>query len=90
MSTIQVSESAIEQKAWQVYQQIRSQVETPDNIGRMIIIDADSGDYEIGDDTGLDASRRLRDRRPNSQRFGIRIGYKFAASFDGELERLSE
>lgn len=85
----QTTEST-DQRAWDIYNQIRPRIETPENIGRMVIIDLESGDYEVGDETGLEASRRLRDRRPTSRRFGLRIGYKTAASFNGELERLPE
>jgi hypothetical protein len=67
-----------------VYQRLRTQLETPDKIGKMIIIEADSGDYEI-DDLGVRAAKRLRARRPGGRYFGIRIGYKHAESFGGGL-----
>ena len=72
--------------AERVYQQLRSSLETPDQIGKMIIIEPDSGDYEI-DDLALNASRRLRQRHPSARFFGIRIGYKFAEAFGGGLIR---
>jgi hypothetical protein len=53
----------------------------------MIIIDVESGDYEIGDDTGIEASRRLQARHPGTILYGLRIGYKSAVSFGGGLER---
>jgi hypothetical protein len=69
-----------------VYQRLRSQLETPDLIGKMVIIEPDSGDYEI-DDLGVRAAKRLRERRPGRDLFGIRIGYKSAEVFGGSLVR---
>ena len=82
-------ESDIGTLAWEIYGRHRSAVETPENIGRMMIIDVDSGDYEI-DDEGFEASRRLKARHPGDRRFGIRIGYRAAESFCGVRERLPD
>jgi hypothetical protein len=67
-------------------QQIRSRVETPENIGKMVIMDVQSGDYEI-DELGIESARRLRQRHPGAHLFGMRIGYNVAESFGGVLER---
>ena len=40
-------------------QHIRAQVATEENIGKLLSIDVETGDYEIGDDRSLDAPRRL-------------------------------
>ena len=55
-------------------QTIRQKVETPANIGRMVIIDIETGDYEV-DDLGLEASHHLHAKRPDAPLYGIRIGY---------------
>ena len=57
-------------------EQIKHLVEPREN-GRFIVIDIESGDYEI-DGEHLTASRRLWERRPDSVRFGARIGYPSA------------
>ena len=75
---------------WELYYQIRPQIETPENIGKLILFDLVSGDYEIDDETSLDAVRRLQGRHPGSKLHALRIGYEAVASFDGGLERLSE
>lgn len=72
--------------AERIYQRLRSQLETPDQIGKMVIIEPDSGDYEI-DTLGTRAAKRLRARRPGGRYFGIRIGYKHGESFGGSLTR---
>lgn len=73
-----------------LYDMLRVQVETPEHIGRLIIMDLESGDYEIDDsrdDVGLEASRRLQQRHPGASLHALRIGYRTAASFCGSLER---
>lgn len=70
-------------------QRIRGSVETEENVGKIIVIDVDSGDYEI-DKEGLSASRRLRARRPSIKPetlFAIRIGYDAVYSLGGTLTR---
>ena len=42
-----------------------------------IVIDIESGDYEV-DEKALVASHRLRERRPDSVRYGGRVGYDSA------------
>ena len=60
-----------------IYQdQIRDLVE-PQEIGKYIAIDIESADFELANDL-LTASRILRERRPQSVRFGARVGYPSA------------
>ena len=50
-----------------LYEQcLREKVETAENIGKLLSIDVESGDYEIGDDTSLDAVRTLRAGHPDA------------------------
>ena len=62
--------------------QIKSLVE-PHETGNFIVIDIETGDYEI-DEVMLKASRRLRERRPDSVRFGARVGYDSAYHIGSE------
>jgi hypothetical protein len=66
--------------------QIRAVVETPENIGKQIVIDVETGDYAI-DDNGLAASQRLLSTRPDAALFGLRIGYNAVYSLGGTLRR---
>ena len=77
------------ERAWEIYYQMRPQIETTENIGKLILFDLDSGDYEIDDETSLDAFHRLQSRHPRSELFALRIGYETAVSFSGSLERLA-
>ena len=65
---------------------IRRQVETEENIGKMVIVDIDSEDFEI-EAADMSASQRLRKRNNEPKLFGIRIGFNFAESFGGVIER---
>lgn len=68
---------------------IRQKIEVEENIGKMIIIDIETGDYEV-DKMGLQASRNLSKKHPNARLFGIRIGYNVAVSFGGVMERVDK
>ena len=61
----------------EIYQeQIKPLVE-PQEKGKFVVIDIESGDYEI-DREHLAAIRRLRERRPDSVRYTGRIGFPSA------------
>jgi hypothetical protein len=88
MQTILFSHEEVGRLAEQLYESgIRQKVESEENIGKMLIIDIETGDYEI-DKNGLHASNRLNERHPNARLFGIRIGYNVAASLGGVMERI--
>ena len=65
---------------------LRQQVETPENIGRLIVIDVNSENYEIADE-GLIAGKRLRQRYPDAAMLCLRIGYEAVYSLGGDLLR---
>jgi hypothetical protein len=66
--------------------QLRSKVETEENIGKLISIDIETGDYEIGKDLSLTV-QRLRQRQPNAQVWTERIGYNAVYAVGGSLYR---
>ena len=60
MQAILLSREEVARRAKQLYESnIRQKVEVEENIGQMVIIDIETGDYKI-DKTGLQASRNLR------------------------------
>jgi len=67
-------------------QSIRREVETDENIGKIVVIDPETGAFAV-DNKGLDASRRLHALHPGAPLYGIRIGYNAAISFGGVIER---
>jgi hypothetical protein len=90
MQVILLSREEVAQRAKQLYEDgIRRKVEIEENIGKMAIIDIETGDYEV-DKTGLQASRNLSKKHQNARLFGIRIGYNVAISFGGVMERVNK
>jgi hypothetical protein len=76
-------------RATKFYEQgIRQEVEHGDNIGQMIVIDAETGEYGI-DPSGVDTALKLKGKNPLAQLFTIRIGYDVAVVFGGEMERIA-
>jgi len=63
---------------------IRAQVETEDNLGKLIVIDLETGEYEIDTDrNSLDLSLRMQAKNPLSHFCKMRIGYNAVYSFGG-------
>jgi hypothetical protein len=54
--------------------QLRAKLE-PDNIGKFLVIDIETGEYEMDAD-GEAASLRARNKKPDGARYGIRIGHR--------------
>ena len=81
------SKGEISDRAKRIYEdRIKALVEPEEN-GKFIVIDIESGDYEI-DEKMLVASRRLRERRPDSARYGGRVGYDAAYHIGGRPGRI--
>ncbi len=88
MSHPRMSSDEIRRLRQEIYdQQIRTQVETEGNVGKLISMDVETGDFEIGDDTSLAAPRRLHERHPGAAVYTVRVGYEAAYGLGGALER---
>lgn len=86
MENIVLNREEIGNRGKQLYEQsIREHVETPENIGKMVVIDVETGEYGV-DATGIDTTRRLHAQRPNAALYGIRIGYDVADALGGVME----
>jgi hypothetical protein len=82
------SNEEIARRGEEIYaQRLRNSVETNDNLGKIIVIDIETGDYEIDED-GLAANRRALAKHPGAALYGMRIGYDAVESFGGELVRV--
>ena len=62
---------------------IRQQVE-PDNIGKLVMIDIETGHWVIGTDR-IEMARRAREARPNAVLYGIKIGYPATTAIGSTL-----
>jgi hypothetical protein len=56
-----------------MYENMRAEMEA-NEWGRMVVIDVNSGDYEVADDD-LSATMRLFERRPDAVTWGELVGY---------------
>ena len=67
---------------------IRAIVEHEDNIGKMVVVDAETGEYAF-DRSGIHSAIALKAKNPNARLFTIRIGYDVAVAFGGNIERVT-
>jgi hypothetical protein len=82
-----LSREEIAQRGKELYKQkLRTQVETADNIGRIIAIDLNTGNYEIDQDL-LVACERLKAKHPNTVTWVARVGYDAVYAIGGTLVR---
>ena len=87
MSFSKFSDEEITQRGKELYDsQIRSQVEKPENIGKIVSINIETGEYEIGDDL-LVTSRRLREKQADALIWAERIGFNAVFAVGGTLVR---
>jgi hypothetical protein len=90
MPTILLSREDVARRATALYEsRIRAEVESSETIGKMVIIDIETGDYLIGEND-LQAAHSLRKKNPTARLFGIRIGYDVAVSLGGMMERVTK
>ncbi len=74
----------VARRAHEIYERdIRALVE-PEQVGKFVVLDVETGDYEVDDDE-LAASRRVEARNPGGgrRRFLLRIGYPAAYQIGG-------
>lgn len=82
-----VSGEEIGRRGQEIYEsRLRALLETKENIGKIVSIDIESGDYEVDDDL-LVAGRRLQQRHPEALMYGKRIGYNAVYAVGGSLIR---
>ena len=81
------SSEEIGRRGKEIYsERIRASVETEENVGKQIVVDIETGEYEIDAD-GLVASHRLLARHPGAALYGARIGYDAVYALGGTLLR---
>ncbi len=86
MSHPQLSNEEIARRAEELYERdIRAKVETPDNIGKILVIDIETGEYEIDSDE-IAASRRAMTKHPGDALYMMRVGYDAVHTLGGRLE----
>jgi hypothetical protein len=77
------SNEEIDRRGQELYdQKIGLLVETEENIGKIIVIDIETGEYEIDSD-GLSASHRAMAKHSGAALYGLRIGYDAVEGIGG-------
>lgn len=72
----------VARRGQEIYErEIRRKVE-PGQVGRFLVVDIESGDYEVADDD-LTASEGLLARRPGAMLYGLRVGRDYAYRLGG-------
>jgi hypothetical protein len=83
MQAILLSREEVADRAEHLYENgICQEVETEENIGKVVLIDIETGDYKV-DENSLRAADYLSEKHPNARLFGIKIGYNVGAAFGG-------
>ena len=89
MEAIRLSPEEVGLRGEALYEQkIRADVETEANIGKMVIIDVETGEYEV-DERGLVSAQNLQSRHPNAALYGKRIGYDVSVALGGVMRRIA-
>ena len=65
-----------------IYQEEIKPLVDPVHFGEFLVIDVETGDYEIGKRM-IVASKKLRERRPEAITYGVRVGFLAAYRMGG-------
>lgn len=66
---------------------LKSQME-PEHLGKFLVIDIETGEYEMDEDD-LTASMRAYRKKPSGSRYGMRIGYATVGSIGNSITGVS-
>jgi hypothetical protein len=82
-----LSGEEVQRRAEKLYKdRIRGEVETENNIGKVLAINVETGEYEMDSDE-IAAVHRALTKHPNAPLWTMRIGYSAMHSFGGSLSR---
>jgi hypothetical protein len=81
------SSTEVAARGQEIYERsVRPQVEREENVGKVVSINVETGEFEVGDDP-LVTSRRLQAKDPNARIWTERIGYDAVYAVGGTLTR---
>lgn len=84
-----ISSDAIADTGQELYERrLQSQLETKENLGKILSVDVETGDYALGDDP-VETSRRLLAKHPGAAIWTCRIGYNAVYAVGGTRTRTS-
>jgi hypothetical protein len=80
----QYSPQEVEAKGEELYERTIRRLVEQGNRGKFLVIDIESGEYEIDADD-LQATKRALAKRPHAVLYGLRIGYPTAYTLGGHI-----
>lgn len=83
MSDYRIPPGDIVTRGEEIYKQIRDHV-APGNHGRFVVIDVETGKYELDEDDAV-ATMRVLAKNPGTMTYGIRIGFPVAYRLGARL-----
>jgi hypothetical protein len=86
-ATVAINHIKIARRGQAFYRSIREQVENRENLGKIISIDINTGNYEI-DDNLLESSDRLQREWPDAMIWAERIGFSAVYAVGGTLTKV--
>ena len=78
------SSSSISERGMRIYEDRLRQILEPLHNGKYVVIDVDSGEYELDDDH-LAASDRAAAKRPDAALYATRVGFRTLGRVGGRL-----
>jgi hypothetical protein len=78
------SPQEVEARGEEIYQQQIRQAVEPGNKGKFVVIDIETGQYEV-DESDLQATKRALAKRADAVLYGLRIGYPAAYTLGGHV-----
>ncbi len=81
-----VTPGSLSERAREIYERDIKHLVEPEHIGEFLSMDVETGEYEFGRDE-VAVAVGFRDKHPEGQQFGMRIGYRTAHSLGGLLQR---
>ena len=88
-----LEQHGISRKGHLLYEQeLRQRLQTENNVGKIIVFDVETGNYEIDVD-GIQANKHLRKRFPDADPynlFAMRVGYDAVFAIGSTLTRTAE
>jgi hypothetical protein len=81
-----IHDRAVEEGSRIYFSRLREELEQGDNIGKVLVIDVDSGEYELDDD-GDAAMQRARSKHPDHLFYRMRIGARATYTMAGPPRR---
>ena len=82
-----LSDEEIARRGEDIYRKdLAPRIGVRENIGKLLSIDVETGDYEIGGDADIEAPLRLHAKHPGAAVYTLRIGYNAAVALGGVME----